>query len=82
MLNWNLKDMFERAECKNIRKRERRKSCKSKEVSDYTAKTDYRKLSTNIPEEKELRVCERFIYSHDGLPILLQENMWTDSRNI
>jgi hypothetical protein len=54
----------------------------------FTAKTQYRKFGQIFPE-KELRglspnfhihacVCERFIYSPISLPILLQENMWTD----
>jgi hypothetical protein len=73
LLIWNLKDKFERAECKNIRQRERRKSCKSKEGSDYTAKTQYRKLSTNIPEEKELRVWTWT--DLDGLIKDLNENL-------
>ncbi len=57
----------------------------------YTAKTQYRKFETNIPRKEIERpqsqfphsyVCERFIYSHHSLPILLQENMWTDPGSI
>jgi hypothetical protein len=53
----------------------------------HTAKTQYRKYETKYPRKgiawpqsqfPHLCVCERFIYSHHGLPILLQENMWTD----
>jgi hypothetical protein len=40
-----------------------------------TAKTQYRKFETNIPRSD--------LYIHTiGLPILLQENMWTDPGNI
>jgi hypothetical protein len=58
----------------------------------YTAETQYQKLKTNIPRRGIARpqsqfthscVCERFIYIPTiGLPILLQENMWTDPGNI
>jgi hypothetical protein len=58
-----------------------------KQLVTYTAKKQYRKLETNIPE-KELRghipnfhihasVSDLYIPTID-LPILLQENMWTD----
>ncbi len=57
-----------------------------------TAKTQYRKFETKIPRKGIARpqsqfphscVCERFIHIlRINLPILLQENMWTDPGNI
>jgi hypothetical protein len=52
-------------------------------VGAYTAKTQYRKFKTNVPNKEITRpqscVCERFIYSQDrSAYTLLQENMWTD----
>jgi hypothetical protein len=56
-------------------------------VYSYTAKTQYRKFETNIFPEKELsgfspnfqiHVFESHLYIPTiGLPILLQENMWS-----
>ncbi len=60
-------------------------------VNRYTAKTQYGKFETNTPE-KELRSLSPNFHIHVsvsdlyipiiGLPILLQENMWTNPRNI
>jgi hypothetical protein len=60
--------------------------------TECTAKTLYRKFETNIPRNETARphseflhscFSERFIYSRAiGLPILLQENRWTDRGNI
>jgi hypothetical protein len=56
-----------------------------------TAETQCRKFEANIPRKgiarsqsqfPHSRTCERFIYPTIGLPILLQENMWTDPGNI
>jgi hypothetical protein len=62
-----------------------RDEVQSHTVVPHTAKTQYRKVKTNIPRKGIERpqsqfpqscVCERFIYSHDRLPILLQESMF------
>ncbi len=55
----------------------------------HTAKTQYQNFDTNVPRKGTVRpqsqflhscFCERFIFI--GLPILLQENRWTDCGNI
>ncbi len=57
----------------------------------HTAKAQYGIFVTNIPRKVIVRpqsqfpnscVCELFIIPRIGLPVLLQENMWTDSGNI
>ncbi len=57
-----------------------------------TAKTQNRKFETNIPRKGIARPQSQFPHAHVsvidlyipniGLPILLQENMWTDPGNI
>ncbi len=52
-----------------------------------TAKTQYRKLETNIPRKETEWLhscfCERFMYIPlIGLPILQQENWWAERGNI
>ncbi len=57
---------------------------------DCTAKTQYRKLETNISREGIARPQPNFhihvsvskLYSHDRSAYLLQENMWPDPMNI
>jgi hypothetical protein len=61
-------------------------------ILQFTAKTQYQKFETNIPRKGIARPLSQFPHScvsvidlyipRIGLPILLQENMWTDSRNI
>jgi hypothetical protein len=62
-----------------------------KHLCTPTTKTQYRKFETNIPRKGiELPqsqfphscICERFTLYIPSLPILLQENMWTDPENI
>ena len=58
----------------------------------YTAKIQYRKLGINVPRKGNVRplLSQFHIHVHVsdlyiptiGLPILLQENMWTDPGNI
>ncbi len=58
----------------------------------YTAKTQYRKFETNIPRKGNAGLRPNFHIPHVsvsylyipriGLPILLQENTWTESGNI
>jgi hypothetical protein len=60
-------------------------------LRECTAKTPYRKFETNIPGKGMRGLCPDFhihvsvsdLYIPTiGLPILLQENMWTDPANI
>ncbi len=56
----------------------------------HTAKTQYRKLETSIPRKVivlpptfNIHVSGSDLYIPTiGLPILLQENIWADPRNI
>ncbi len=58
-------------------------------VQNRTVKTLYRKFETNIPRNKTALPRSQFLYIHVsvsglyiptiGLPILLQENRWTDN---
>jgi hypothetical protein len=49
----------------------------------YTEKTQYRKFETNIPKYFDIHVSVSDLYiSTIDLPILLQENMWTNSGDI
>jgi hypothetical protein len=58
----------------------------------HTARTQYRKFETNIPRKRIAHGLNPNFHSHVsvsdlyipkiGLPILLQENIWTDSGNI
>jgi hypothetical protein len=60
-------------------------------ISPYTAKTQYQKMETNIPRKGitslspnihiQMSVKDFYIL-RIGLPVLLQENMWTDSGNM
>ena len=59
-------------------------------VDSYTAKTQYQKFETSIPNKEIVLcqsqfphscVCQRFIIPTIGLPILLLENKWTDPGN-
>jgi hypothetical protein len=58
----------------------------------YTAKNQYRKSETNIPSKRlrghspnfhiHVSVSNFYIFPRFDLPILLQENIWTDPGNI
>ncbi len=78
--------------CDNFKQERQETISLASHQTSIMAKTQYWKLETNIPIKGNARPQSQFLYIHVsvsdlymptiGLPILPQENRWTDPRNI